>query len=360
MPHPETAVEAVLGSDDGLRDHPLARRQRRRSGRAAAPAGRRSGRRPMTRRGRDAPARPRRAAPSPARADRRRARRDPGQARPRPERPRAGDVQRDVERALLVQELEAAAPDAADRAARGSSPARARTPASSRSATAWRSRSRSSRTTTRARSSRTRAPRPASAGILRDIFTMGARPIAVLDALRFGDPADPRTRHLVNGVVRGVGGYGNCVGVPTVGGELVFDPSLRGQPAGQRHGDRPARRAAADPGRGARARATWRSCSGRRPVATGSAARRSSPRRRSAPTSRRSGRPSRSAIRSPRSCSSRPASSSSSAASSRASRTSAPAGSPAPRPRPPTGPGPGSSSTSTRSRAASRAWRRSR
>ena len=51
-------------------------------------------------------------------------------------------------------------------------------------------------------------------GILRDIFTMGARPIAVLDALRFGDPADPRTRHLVDGVVRGVGGYGNCVGVP--------------------------------------------------------------------------------------------------------------------------------------------------
>ena len=52
-------------------------------------------------------------------------------------------------------------------------------------------------------------------GILRDIFTMGARPIAVLDALRFGDPSDPRTRHLVDGVVRGVGGYGNCVGVPT-------------------------------------------------------------------------------------------------------------------------------------------------
>src|SRR5438094_9095870 len=50
-------------------------------------------------------------------------------------------------------------------------------------------------------------------GILRDVFTMGARPIAVLDALRFGDPADLRTRHLVGGVVRGVGGYGNCVGV---------------------------------------------------------------------------------------------------------------------------------------------------
>ncbi len=67
-------------------------------------------------------------------------------------------------------------------------------------------------------------------GILRDIFTMGARPIAVLDALRFGDPADARTRHLVDGVVRGVGGYGNCVGVPTVGGELVFDPSYGGNP----------------------------------------------------------------------------------------------------------------------------------
>ena len=67
-------------------------------------------------------------------------------------------------------------------------------------------------------------------GILRDIFTMGARPIAVLDALRFGDASDARTRHLVDGVVRGVGGYGNCVGVPTVGGELVFDASYQGNP----------------------------------------------------------------------------------------------------------------------------------
>src|SRR6185503_9600868 len=49
-------------------------------------------------------------------------------------------------------------------------------------------------------------------------------------ALRFGDPSDPRTRHLVDGVVRGVGGYGNCVGVPTVGGELVFDPSYADNP----------------------------------------------------------------------------------------------------------------------------------
>jgi phosphoribosylformylglycinamidine synthase len=67
-------------------------------------------------------------------------------------------------------------------------------------------------------------------GILRDIFTMGARPIAVLDALKFGDPASPRTRHLVRGVVRGVGGYGNCVGVPTVGGELGFHASYAENP----------------------------------------------------------------------------------------------------------------------------------
>ncbi len=67
-------------------------------------------------------------------------------------------------------------------------------------------------------------------GILRDIFTMGARPIAVLDALKFGDPSTSRTRHLVRGIVRGVGGYGNCVGVPTVGGELVFDPSYEQNP----------------------------------------------------------------------------------------------------------------------------------
>jgi phosphoribosylformylglycinamidine synthase len=67
-------------------------------------------------------------------------------------------------------------------------------------------------------------------GILRDIFTMGARPIAEQDAHRFGEPSDARTRHLVEGVVKGVGGYGNCVGVPTVGGELVFDPSYAANP----------------------------------------------------------------------------------------------------------------------------------
>ncbi|MCX8071858.1 MAG: phosphoribosylformylglycinamidine synthase subunit PurL [Candidatus Binatia bacterium] len=60
-------------------------------------------------------------------------------------------------------------------------------------------------------------------GILRDVFTMGARPIAILDSLRFGSFDHPRTRYLVEGVVAGIGGYGNCVGVPTVGGETYFD-----------------------------------------------------------------------------------------------------------------------------------------
>ena len=59
-------------------------------------------------------------------------------------------------------------------------------------------------------------------GIMRDVFTMGARPIALLNALRFGDPSHPKTRRLVEGVVAGIGGYGNCVGVPTVGGETNF------------------------------------------------------------------------------------------------------------------------------------------
>jgi phosphoribosylformylglycinamidine synthase len=65
-------------------------------------------------------------------------------------------------------------------------------------------------------------------GILRDVFTMGARPIAILDSLHFGSPDHPRTRHLVAGVVAGIGGYGNCVGVPTVGGECEFHRAYDG------------------------------------------------------------------------------------------------------------------------------------
>ena len=65
-------------------------------------------------------------------------------------------------------------------------------------------------------------------GILRDVFTMGARPVALLNALRFGATEHPRTRHLVDGVVAGIGGYGNCVGVPTVGGETTFHRAYNG------------------------------------------------------------------------------------------------------------------------------------
>jgi phosphoribosylformylglycinamidine synthase II len=65
-------------------------------------------------------------------------------------------------------------------------------------------------------------------GILRDVFTMGARPIANLNALRFGRPDHPKMRHLISGVVHGIGGYGNCVGVPTVGGEVNFHPAYDG------------------------------------------------------------------------------------------------------------------------------------
>ncbi|NBD29318.1 MAG: phosphoribosylformylglycinamidine synthase subunit PurL [Alphaproteobacteria bacterium] len=65
-------------------------------------------------------------------------------------------------------------------------------------------------------------------GILRDVFTMGARPIAAMNALSFGKPDHPKTRQLVHGVVEGVGGYGNCFGVPTVGGEVRFHPAYNG------------------------------------------------------------------------------------------------------------------------------------
>ncbi len=67
-------------------------------------------------------------------------------------------------------------------------------------------------------------------GIVRDIFTMGARPIAILDALRFGPLDQARNRYLFDNIVGGIGGYGNCLGIPTVGGEIFFDPSYNGNP----------------------------------------------------------------------------------------------------------------------------------
>ena len=147
------------------------------------------------------------------------------------EPPRAGDVLGDVVRALLLQVL----PDPPAPAARPRrphvlvGPGRGRR-AWSTSATASPRPSGSRATTTRPPSSPTRAPPPASAGILRDVFSMGARPIALMDPLRFGPLDDPRSRWIAEGVVSGVSGYGNSVGVPTVGGETVFDPTYQDNP----------------------------------------------------------------------------------------------------------------------------------
>jgi phosphoribosylformylglycinamidine synthase len=67
-------------------------------------------------------------------------------------------------------------------------------------------------------------------GIVRDIISMGARPVAVMDPLRFGDPEHPDTRRVLTGIVSGIGGYGNCLGLPNIGGEIVFDSSYQGNP----------------------------------------------------------------------------------------------------------------------------------
>ncbi|MCU1693779.1 MAG: phosphoribosylformylglycinamidine synthase synthetase subunit, partial [Frankiales bacterium] len=67
-------------------------------------------------------------------------------------------------------------------------------------------------------------------GIVRDILTMGARPVLVMDPLRFGDADHPDTKRVLPGIVAGIGGYGNCLGLPNVGGEVVFDPSYNGNP----------------------------------------------------------------------------------------------------------------------------------
>jgi len=91
-------------------------------------------------------------------------------------------------------------------------------------------------------------------GILRDVFTMGARPVALLNALRFGAADHEKTRHLLSGVVSGIGGYGNCIGIPTIGGEINFDSSYNGNilvnamAIGLANSDRIFRSAATGPG----------------------------------------------------------------------------------------------------------------
>jgi hypothetical protein len=83
-------------------------------------------------------------------------------------------------------------------------------------------------TTTPPISSRRKGAATGVGGILRDVFTMGARPIAAMNALSFGEKDHPKTRSLVHGVVEGIGGYGNCFGVPTIGGETRFHPAYNG------------------------------------------------------------------------------------------------------------------------------------
>ncbi len=109
-------------------------------------------------------------------------------------------------------------------------------------------------------------------GILRDVFTMGARPIALMDSLRVGPLDEPRSRWILEGVVAGVSGYGNAVGVPTVGGEVVADATYAENPLVNVLCLGPAPRRAPRPGTGLRRRATWPSSSARPPGGTASAA----------------------------------------------------------------------------------------
>ena len=111
-------------------------------------------------------------------------------------------------------------------------------------------------------------------GILRDVFTMGARPIAAMNALSFGEPGHPRTRSLVHGVVAGIGGYGNAFGVPTIGGELRFHAAYNGNCLVNAFAAGLARRRRDLLLRRQRRRACRWSISAPRPGATGSAARR--------------------------------------------------------------------------------------
>ena len=159
-------------------------------------------------------------------------------------------------------------------------------------------------------------------GIIRDIFSMGARPIALMDPLRFGSLDDARTRFLFEGVVSGISGYGNAVGVPDRRRRGRVRRLLPRQPARERASASACCRRSGSCSRAPRASATSRCCSARRPGATASAARACSRRRASRRARRPSGRRCRSAIRSRRSASSRRASRCSTRASRSACRTS--------------------------------------
>ena len=155
------------------------------------------------------------------------------------DRDRALHVLAHVERALQLQALAQGAAHVPDRRARTCCRARARTPASSAWATAGRSPSRWSRTTTRAPSSPTRARRPASAASSATSSRWARGPSPRSNSLRFGTLDKPRQRYLFEGSVAGIGGYGNCLGVPDRGRRGLLRGSLRGQLPHQRDVDRP-------------------------------------------------------------------------------------------------------------------------
>ena len=148
-------------------------------------------------------------------------------------------------------------------------------------------------------------------GIVRDILSMGARPVAVMDSLRFGSARRPDTQRVVPGIVAGVGGYGNCLGLPNIGGETVFDPSYGGNPLVNALCVGVMRHEQIHLAKASGLKATWSCCTAPGPVVTGSAACPCSRRRPSTRKVQRSGRASRSATRSWRSCSSSARSSSS-------------------------------------------------
>ena len=218
------------------------------------------------------------------------------EARPRAQPGRAGDVLAALERALRLQALQEAAAHAADRGSGGG-----HGPGGER-----RCRRRRQRDGLRLQGRVAQPPQRRRAlpgcghrvgGILRDIFALGARPIAVLDSLRFGEPTSGRSRYLLDRAVAGIGHYGNSIGVPTIGGEVYFEAPMRPTASSTRwrwaSRRRPGWCAAPPP-----ASATSSSCSARRPGATGSAAPPCSPAPSSARTTPTSVRRCRSAIRS--------------------------------------------------------------
>ena len=259
MPHPERAVEAALGSADGLvifrsliesltraafgvtvcagvstaflRDHCLALREtpcatRKRFDTKTCSTPKSKSRRTGGR----------------ARPHRRGIRAHPENSGARSELHRARHLQRDVERALLLQIEHGASEAAADARRRRCCRGRAKTRAWWTSATGWPPSFKMESHNHPSYVEPFQGAATGVGGILRDIFTMGARPIAVLDSLRFG-PITPgaaagtrrrktiaRNRRILDGVVRGIAYYGNCFGVPTVGGEVHFEPGYSTNP----------------------------------------------------------------------------------------------------------------------------------